>query len=202
MGRALAVLLTSLLMSCNDPQPSLQIIGNSLTLHLAAPSLGWYGNWGMAASAQDKDFAHLTATAMGLPVEVHNLAALEITGDTSQIAAATAHVTPYSAVIVQLGDDTPSTQAAAFQPLYRELLDNVASASQLVCLSTWWGNTVVDAVIEQECYAHAGVYVYIGDIYPVRQDDVGRYANSGVDKHPHDWSMAVIASRVVAALSE
>lgn len=206
--RLLIALASGLLASCggnssrpDPPDPPLQVIGNSITLHLPAPSIGWYGDWGMAASSQDKDFAHVAAASLGLSVDAYNIAELEFAGDASRIPAVTANVTPYSAVVIELGDDTTSAQAPVFQILYGELLDSTAKASQLVCLSTYWGNTVVDAVIEQECMAHRGVYVYIGDIYPTRQDDVGRYSDPAVDKHPHDWSMAVIASRVSTALT-
>ncbi|GEM_PF-1277812 len=40
--------------------PVILFMGNSITLNLPAPEAGWSGNWGMAASAPDKDYVHQT----------------------------------------------------------------------------------------------------------------------------------------------
>lgn len=45
-----------------DPEgtgPRILFVGNSITLHGPRPEIGWSNNWGMAASALDKDYVHL-----------------------------------------------------------------------------------------------------------------------------------------------
>ena len=39
--------------------PRVLFVGNSITLHSPRPQIGWTSNWGMAASARDKDYVHL-----------------------------------------------------------------------------------------------------------------------------------------------
>lgn len=49
-------------------------MGNSITRNAPAPEAGWYGDWGMAATARENDYAHQTVRLLGekgLDLELH-----------------------------------------------------------------------------------------------------------------------------------
>jgi hypothetical protein len=50
------------------------------------------------------------------------------------------------------------------------------------------------------CEAAGGRWVYIGDIYPTRQDVMAPGLHPFTVSHPGDWSMARISERIVSAL--
>src|SRR5947207_487382 len=74
------------------PAAKVLFLGNSITLHGPAPSIGWTSNWGMAASQEEKDYVHLLAAdiakATGAPPKtmVRNIAAFERGHDTFDVA--------------------------------------------------------------------------------------------------------------------
>ncbi len=67
-GSGLFILaISSVLFFCNPKEETtpietpkkVLILGNSITWHPPGPDLNWFGNWGMAATAADKDFLSL-----------------------------------------------------------------------------------------------------------------------------------------------
>ncbi len=163
------------------------VIGNSIALHAPADSLGWSGNWGMAASSAATDYPHKTASGLGLPVTVTNAAQNEFDA-TAPLPAVT--VGPGTVVVVQLGD-------IGVPPRMTALLASVNRGAVLACLSTYWRDVDKDALLRAACTAAGGRWVDIGNIFTGR---IGVFSNEAVDRHPGDAEMAEIARRIVAAV--
>lgn len=200
------------------PVPTtLHIIGNSITYIPAAPGTEWDHSSGMAASSAATDYAHLVATGLGLEPVISNFASLERdpadpinTIDTTtpmadQIKAQTQGIDAHTIVVIELGDNAPQGGSPDFTTNYGKLLDAVTPNTKLVCVGTFWLDELVDLMIQAQCTAHHGTYVYIGDITgdPANRDllDGPQYPTFAINHHPHDWSMAVIAKRVLAAVN-
>jgi hypothetical protein len=191
------------------------VLGNSLTYAPATPSIPWDHSSGMAASDEAHDFAHLVGAALGAVVTATNVSRQGIEGTgaldpintvtggpvADVIAQNTEAIDARTAVVVQLGDNVQPDYLPTFGVVYGQLLDAIArKGGRLVCVSTWWRDASKDSVMQSACTIRGGRWVDIGDVYPVRKDDVGRYSNASVDAHPHDWSMAQIADRVISVL--
>jgi len=190
------------LLGCSSNNPTdLLVIGNSITLHGPAPSLGWYGNWGMAAPSALADFSHLTAFTLSVPLTVGGLG-IERDPENAlpEIPAMANKVGPGTAVVLEFGDNVPSDGLEAFGEGYDQLTAAVAKGNSLICVSTWWENPNVDNVIRAACAAHSGRYAYIGDLRtaPANTDLLTiQYSNWQVNDHPRQWGHRHIAERVL-----
>lgn len=221
--RTLRRLLTALAMVAITHVPvqakDLLIIGNSLTRHGPSPEIGWQGNWGMAASAADKDFVHQLAarleqatqekvavsTVPGYPLEKNFLA------DTAPQISLPAKPDRHDYIVVEIGDNINFTtqQADLFEVRYDTLLAGLQKSlrppGRLACLGKWWANDAVDDKIRRVCERHGGTFVPLASIstQPAAHADSERpFINKGVGEHPGDRGMAEIANRVFCALSQ
>ena len=99
----------------NPTSQKILFLGNSITLHSPAPDIGWTGNWGMAASSEDKDYVHLVtaglAKSFGSPPKtmVRNVAGFEREYATFEASTKLKEETEFGAgiIIVAIGENVP-----------------------------------------------------------------------------------------------
>jgi hypothetical protein len=190
------------------PPTALLVVGNSITKHAPIPAHGWLGDWGMTASSAESDFYALLRQHTGLSGQRFYFAGIERNPLPAMvwIDDVAAEVTPTTVVVVQLADNVPlqAQTIADFSIAYDALLAALADGAQLVCVGGWWYREPVESVVVEACTRHGGKYVYIGDLWqhPDNEDKLHgpQYDAYYINEHPHDWSMARIASRILAAL--
>lgn len=202
-----------------SPQRKVLFLGNSITLHGPKADIDWTGNWGMAASAAEKDYVHLVTTALAArsaaapEVMVKNIAEFERAYAGYDIAGKLKEQIDFKGdlIIVAIGENVPepktAEEEAAFLKAVTALLQSVKGDRDATVLvrSSFWANPVKDNALAAACASVGGVFV---DISALGKDE-SNYARSerefkhaGVANHPGDKGMAAIADAIVKALAE
>ncbi|MFA5193840.1 MAG: SGNH/GDSL hydrolase family protein, partial [Verrucomicrobiia bacterium] len=105
-------------------------LGNSITRHGPKQDIGWSGNWGMAASAEEKDFAHLVARALGKTagaapeVMIKNIAEFERQYAKYDAAAKLKDAFGFGAdiIVIAIGENVPGLSSDEAKTQFRDSL--------------------------------------------------------------------------------
>lgn len=192
-------------------------LGNSITLHGPAPSIGWSGNWGMAASAAAKDFVHLVTSHLAMTTKtapeimVKNIAEFERQYATYNADEKLKDAKAFGAdlVIVAIGENVPKLDSEEAKVLFRDSLRKMLRGFKLdndhaiIVRSCFWPSQAKDQILQQVCKEVGGIFVDISKL----SEDESNYARSerkfmhaGVAAHPGDRGMQAIANAILAAL--
>ncbi len=160
----------------NLPVGKLVVLGNSITAHGPAPAIGWTGDWGMAASAADKDFVHVLAAKLGkaaggqVKFMARNIADFERGHADYDIAAGMKDELALKPdlVVVAIGENVPelstdeakANYAAAFGRLLSALEAN--SHPAIFVRSCFWANPAKDEIMQRVAAEHGATYVDVG----------------------------------------
>ena len=190
------------------------IYGNSIALHGRAPKIGWNADWGMAASAREKDFAHLVVAGLEAKrgeradFRIRNLALLERNFRTNltefaDLAADVAYAPDY--VVIAIGENAPSIGERDVRDYTRFLvaiakpLVESAKRPRTVMRSPFWRNAV-KAECTAKAAAEAGAaYVDAGALGDHEENmALGLFEHKGVAKHPGDLGMRRLADLILS----
>ena len=191
-------------------------LGNSITLHPPRAEVGWTNNWGMAASAVEKDYVHILARSISgitktSPVlMIENIADFERQYATYDLARLKKAVDfKADTVVVAIGENVPPVGSEESKAKFREsvlkLLTalSIASHPTIIVRSSFWPDKNKDEILRNVCAEVGGVFV---DISALSKDESNyarserSYAHGGVAAHPGDRGMQAIADALLAAM--
>ena len=191
------------------------IYGNSIALHAPKADIGWTYCWGMAASAAEKDFAHLVVAGLEsqlgkkADLRIRNLAVLERNFATNiatvaEIAADADWKPDY--VVIAIGENAPNIDTSN-AVAYRKFLADIArpfaeGGAKVVLRSPFWMNAE-----KAECTANAAaevgaVYVDVGPLgFKNENKAIGLFSHGGVANHPGDLGMKRLADLIIGGFN-
>ena len=192
--------------SCSDSEKAPEkkelnvlILGNSVLAHQPAPDLGWYGDWGMAATAPENDFVHQYQKMMdeselykSVTVTSQNIAWWE-NDFTYNLAGYNIPQKNYDLVIIRLGENVCNI------PQYKDALTNMILGfrnqdTQVIITDVIWED--IQKAEIHSAVASENKYEYIS-FKEFRNSDLnysrGLFENGAVAAHPSDLGMKNIA---------
>ena len=194
-------------------------LGNSITLHGPAPDIGWTGDWGMAASAREKDFVHrlldrVSKEAGGVPkVMIRNIAEFERKLTDFNIRDTLKDELAFEAdvVILAIGENSPSPRTdearKRFAEALRELLTQLGRHGhpEVFVRSQFWPDAEKDRLLKQVCDDAGGVFIDLGKVGIDPQNSARserHIEHAGVAGHPGDKGMSAIADELWRAMKK
>ncbi|HPO11967.1 MAG TPA: glycosyl hydrolase family 28 protein [Candidatus Hydrogenedentes bacterium] len=197
-------------------------LGNSITLHAPSESIGWTGNWGMAASAEEKDYVHLVVQALSEPAEsgipaprflVRNIADFERQCTTYSVEENLKECIEFKPdlLILAIGENVPGLATPEAETQFYESVGRLLKAFQkdakpaIIVRSGFWPSSNKDACLKRAAGDAGATFL---DISALAKDEDNyarserQIAHAGVAGHPGDRGMKAIADAIVNAIKK
>jgi len=192
-------------------------LGNSITKHGPNESIGWSGNWGMAASSEANDYVHLVLAALAErcgrapEARIVNIASFERQFRTYDIETRLADTIAFKPdlVIVAIGENVPALKSQEDHVAFKDSLSRLLNAFRsvgnpvFVVRSCFWASPVKDTILRQGCDGVGGIFA---DCTALGKDEKNyarserEFSHKGVAAHPGDQGMRAIADVILQAL--
>jgi hypothetical protein len=180
------------------------IIGNSMTFAPANEQIGWYGNWGMAASAEDSDYAHilfkrLQSYQSSCTLAVKNTGGFETEYKNYDIKAKLGDLIDKAPdlVIIKIGENViqSTLDTAAFHAKFLELINAFRRSNpnvKIIACGTIWSIPKVENLM-QSVDSYVSLAFITKDVSNLAY---GKFSDPGIEQHPGDKGMKAIADEV------
>ena len=179
------------------------VLGNSITRHGPCEPIGWHFDWGMAASAPEKDFVHrlydmLRESGKDVYMMIRQASRWERNFKNPDCLAEYENEKAFGAdiVIFRLGENVVKEDFPELKAATERLLNHVTPVGASAILTTgFWKNPVRDRAVAEaaEALGCPCVDVSCSDESMMA---IGKFTHHGVSIHPGDMGMEMIARKI------
>jgi len=192
-------------------------LGNSITLHGPRADVGWAGNWGMAASAADKDYVHIVTQAVARSTgktpttKVENIATFEREYATFDVQTSLRQHLDFKAdvIVLAIGENVAPLATDEMKTQFRTSLTGLLTAFKangnptIYVRSCFWPDPAKDTVLKAAAEACDCVFVDMSDLGRDEKNmarSERTFEHDGVAGHPGDRGMQGIADALITAM--
>lgn len=188
----------------------LLVVGNSITRHGPLKEIGWDRDWGMAASAPDKDYVHrlyakLTENGQDVFMRIRQCAYWERNFRNENILANYDEEKAFHAdiVVFRLGENVITEDKPYFKDALKKFITYICPASgKTVYTTCFWKNDVIDEAIKEVAKERGEVCINGFFANDETNMALGRFEHRGVAGHPSDKGMEKIADAIFQVLKQ
>lgn len=194
------------------------IVGNSITRHAPKADIGWYGDWGMAASCVDNDYVHilhrkLTEYFGAVSVCVAQAGAWEMTESArkkdklmeSYTAAAEFEA---DLLIIRIGEnvDMSKTNIAELADDFQQMITYFGGSKEstkVIVTGQFWESPEREEAAMLAVQRNGYHFIPLCDLgMDEKMTSMGLFEHAGVAGHPGDLGMQHIAKRIMNKVME
>ena len=190
-------------------------VGNSITRHGPKADIGWEHDWGMAASAPEKDYVHQTVAMLEekwgtVDYAFVNFSRWEVNyWDDSVLNECEAYLRfKPDVVVIRIGENIWSRavrdklQEIELYPRFDSMVKAFArEGARIVLTDLFWAHEPIDGPIRRVAAENGYPLVHLGDLGESDENKaVGLFEHKGVAAHPGDLGMYRIAERIAAQI--
>ncbi len=196
-----------------DEGPKIIFAGNSITRHGVKEDIGWFGDWGMAASSIDKDYVHILMKMVSEKIKarfcVAQVSRWEMqynTGENVFEDFTPARDFDADIIITRFVENCPHNDSydEFFYKKFEEFINylNKSGKSKIIITTGFWHHPADEQL---RIYAKNNnlPLVELGDLGELDEmKAIGLFDHGGVANHPGDKGMEVIADRIWEVLEK
>jgi hypothetical protein len=181
------------------------ILGNSLVRHGPKSDIGWYGDWGMAASVKDSDFVHLLIRDIHqidplAEIKYKTIYDFERNFDSYNFSNLDSLRNP-DMLIMKISENVNDQKAMDddFITYYDNLIKYIApeKSTLKVIVDGFWSRKNVNRLIKECALRNNYPFVTITDLSKDTTNmAIGKFEHKGVAAHPSDKGMRMIEQRI------